>query len=178
MCRGGLRRSCLRFVHGRRPSLNRSRGAKDEQLRPFRSALCYRYSLLNHACLGWPVIACHHFLSVSVTGYRSHHAVYAPSALSKPNSEKHPICGNGRTATITRRFRSSSCARADCPLWISPGLVYCHHYNRASLSAPRTPRPHGGSETLARPWSGSPPVSCRWASIRWPGASTSSRQWV
>ena len=34
-CRDCLRRSCSRFVHGRRPSLNRSRWAKGEQLRPY-----------------------------------------------------------------------------------------------------------------------------------------------
>ncbi|MGH8478271.1 MAG: choice-of-anchor Q domain-containing protein [Gammaproteobacteria bacterium] len=44
--------------------------------------------------------ACHHLLSVSVTGDRSPHAVYAPSALSEPNSEKHPICGNGQLTFV------------------------------------------------------------------------------
>lgn len=52
--------------------------------------------------------ACHHLLSVWVTGYRSPHAVYAPSALSKPNSEKHPICGNGQLTFINPRRLSGA----------------------------------------------------------------------
>ena len=108
MCRDCLRRSCSRFVHGRRPSLNRSRWAKGEQLRPhgIRAVLSILapQSCTSFGLAGYPKragqSACHHLLSVSVTGYRSPHAVYAPSALSKPNSEKHPICGNGQLTFI------------------------------------------------------------------------------
>jgi len=86
---------------------NRSRWAKGEQLRPIGSALRLQCSSSVMHVVGLAAYpkrvgqsACHHLLSVLVTWNRSPHAVYAPSASRKPNSEKLPICGNGQSTFI------------------------------------------------------------------------------
>jgi hypothetical protein len=69
--------------------------------------------------------------------------------------------------------------RADCPLWISLGLFYCHHYHRASPSAPRTPQADGVCTlaTQSIPSPAATPSSARWRAIPLTARPTASSRY-